>query len=109
MKRLKAWLEWRKLARCETIRPDLGSGPKKGTNGWTTIDRNGLADINRDLSKGLFLKDETVDMIYSSRNFEHIPFPDLLKLIAECKRVLKKGGGSFCMRSKRKVFYRAVY
>tara|TARA_B100001769_G_C22110128_1_gene600313 strand:+ start:41 stop:691 length:651 start_codon:yes stop_codon:yes gene_type:complete len=82
---------WFKLSKNETIKLELGSGSKKGKNGFITVDRFG-ADINYDLRKGIPLKDNTVDYIYTSHMLEHIPFNELISFIQECKRVLKKNG-----------------
>lgn len=82
---------WKKLLNQDTIKLNLGSGPFKGENGWTNVDLFG-ADINYDLKNGLPLKDNSVDKIYSSHVFEHIPYKDLLDFICEIRRVLKPGG-----------------
>ena len=65
------------------------AGPVK--NGWVNVDISG-ADINHDLTKGVPLDDNTVDAVYSSHVFEHIPYRELLKVIKEINRVLKPGG-----------------
>lgn len=83
--------KWKALLKKEKIWLELGSGPKKGNNGWITVDNFG-ADICHDLTKGIPLPDESVDLIYTSHMLEHIPFKDLVKFIKECFRVLKKKG-----------------
>ena len=83
--------KWRVLLKREKIWLDLGSGVKKGDNGWTTVDNFG-ADICHDLTKGIPLPNESVDQIYTSHMLEHIPFKDLVIFINECFRVLKKNG-----------------
>jgi ubiquinone/menaquinone biosynthesis C-methylase UbiE len=83
--------KWRQLARSQEIKLELGSGAKKGKDGWTTVDIYG-ADISRDLRYGIPLKDSTVTAIYTSHMFEHIPFKQLVNFLFECKRVLKDGG-----------------
>lgn len=82
---------WKKILKQDTIKLNLGSGPRKGVNGWTNIDLFG-ADINHDLKNGVPLGDDSVDMVYSSHVFEHIPYQDLLGVIGEIRRVLKPGG-----------------
>lgn len=70
---------------------ELGSGPKAGSNGWTTIDFCYGADISHDLRKGIPLESNSVNSIYSSHMLEHIPYKQLIEVINECKRVLKEG------------------
>ena len=82
---------WKKILRNNEVKLNLGSGSTKGKNGWVNVDLFG-ADINHDLTKGVPLDDNTVDAIYSSHVFEHIPYKDLLNVIKEIRRVLKPGG-----------------
>jgi ubiquinone/menaquinone biosynthesis C-methylase UbiE len=82
---------WKKILLNDEVKLNLGSGPSKGENGWTNVDLLG-ADINHDLRKGVPLPDNSVDMVYSSHVFEHIPYRDLLEVISEIRRVLKPGG-----------------
>lgn len=83
--------KWYALKKQDNICLELGSGCKKGSNGWTTIDLSG-ADISHDLRMGIPLPSQTVDRIYTSHMFEHIPYKELVVFIDECYRVLKKGG-----------------
>ena len=48
--------------------------------------------IRHDVTKGLPLASDSVDYIYSSHLLEHIKRSDSEKVLAECHRVLKKGG-----------------
>jgi len=97
----KAFYEWQELARKDEIKLELGSGAKKGTNGFTTVDRGG-ADIYRDLRKGIPLKDNTVSVIYTSHMLEHISYSQLIPFLKECRRVLKAGGHiSVCVPNAR--------
>ena len=82
---------WKKILQSNEIKLNLGSGNTKGKNGWINVDISG-ADINHDLTKGVPLDDNTVDAVYSSHVFEHIPYRELLKVIKEINRVLKPGG-----------------
>jgi predicted SAM-dependent methyltransferase len=83
--------KWLTLRKSNNIFLELGSGSKKGKNGWVTVDLSG-ADISYDLSRGIPLPDGLVDRIYTSHMLEHISFNELLKFIQECFRVLKPGG-----------------
>jgi len=85
---ITAYPKWRTLIGKERIYLDLGSGTKKGSNGWTTVDIYG-ADISYDLRNGIPLPDDSVDRIYTSHMFEHIPYKELVVFINECHRVLK--------------------
>ena len=89
--KINSFLKWRELSKKNFIKLDLGSGPKNGTNGFTTVDIDG-ADICWNLGKGIPLKDESVDLIYSSHMLEHIAFRELIIFLKECKRVLKEEG-----------------
>ena len=89
--------KWRELSKKEKILLELGSGIKKGKNGWITVDDNG-ADIFHDLRRKIPLPNETVDQIYTSHLLEHLSFKDMTIFINECFRVLKKGGSlSVCV------------
>lgn len=82
---------WWKIKKYDCLWLELGSGKKKGADGWVTVDLYG-ADISHDLSKGIPLDDESVDRIYTSHMLEHIPYKGLVSLLAECHRVLKVNG-----------------
>lgn len=89
--RLNAYRRWSALRKHDRILLELGSGTKRGVNGWTTVDLFG-ADISYNLSQGIPLLNESVDRIYTSHMLEHIKYKDMLYFINECFRVLKKGG-----------------
>lgn len=88
---LASYYKWYALKKRNSIWLELGSGAKKGSNGWVTIDLIG-ADISYDLRKGFPLPNESVDRIYTSHMLEHISYKELVGFIDECYRVLKKGG-----------------
>lgn len=71
---------------------ELGGGtdPKYHPN----IDALGLAnvDIVYDLSKGIPMPDNHADLIYSCDFIEHLDFACFLRLLLECRRVLKENG-----------------
>jgi len=96
-----SFYKWLTLASKKEILINLGSGPVKGKNKWVNVDLYG-ADICCDLRKGIPLRDNSVNKIFSSHMFEHIPFKELEKFIAECYRVLKDGGElSVCVPNAR--------
>ena len=84
-----AFIQWYQVSKKNVIKLELGSGVKKWKNGFTTVDING-ANISWDLKNGIPLKDNSVDLIYSSHLLEHIPFKELILFLKDCKRVLKK-------------------
>ena len=84
--------KWFALKKSNRIFLEIGSGPKKGTNGWVTVDLIRGADIIHDLKKGIPLPEDSVDKIYASHVLEHVSFKDLIKLLEEIYRVLKKNG-----------------
>ena len=72
----------------------LGCGPNY-LPGFVNIDGNPFAKINvwLDVRNGLPFSADSVDSIYSTHMFEHF-YPDELKrLLQECARVLRNGGG----------------
>ena len=82
---------WRQLAKKDVIKLELGSGGKKGSNDFTTVDFFG-ADLHRDLRDGIPLEDKSVSVIHSAHMLEHIPYTQLMPLLKECHRVLKPDG-----------------
>ena len=70
---------------------NLGSGPVKGENGWTNIDLLDGADLNLDISSGLPLPQDSIEMIYTSHFLEHLDYPTLCRVLKECHRVLRPG------------------
>ena len=79
---------WKKLEKSSFVKIELGSGAKKGKDGWITVDQYG-ADINWDLRRGIPLPNGSVDKIYSSHLLEHIPYQQLIPFLRECRRVMK--------------------
>ena len=73
------------------VKIELGSGSKKGANGWVTIDLYG-ADINLDLRKNLPLPGESVDEFFASHFLEHLNFTELLKFLTGVHKQLKFNG-----------------
>jgi len=89
---LSCYPKWIRLKKQKKILLDIGSGNRKGKNGWITIDLNKGADIIHDLRKGIPLPENSVDRIYASHVLEHIPYKEQNILLKEIYRVLKKGG-----------------
>lgn len=82
----------RKLVKgADPIKLELGSGRKKGANGWTTLDRIPGCDLYCDLAKGIPFPDQSVAAIYSSHVFEHLTYKQAQILLDECLRVLIPG------------------
>jgi predicted SAM-dependent methyltransferase len=99
IKQIISYPKWIVLKKSKHIYLEIGSGSKKSSNNnkWTTVDLYG-ADIIHDLRKGIPLPDNSVDQIYASHLFEHIPFKDLIVLLNEIYRVLKNDGSlSVCV------------
>lgn len=80
------------LKRVEPIKLEIGAGPERKIPGWTTVDLSAGCDLVLDLAKPLPFPDNSVEKIYSSHVLEHFYFNDLLKLLSECRRVLKPSG-----------------
>lgn len=81
---------------------EVGSGDKKGINGWLTIDLTRNCDIFWDLRNGIPFPDESVSKIYSSHFFEHLSYQEGQKFLDECLRVLSPGGiFSICVPNAR--------
>ena len=99
--------KWKNLLKNSSIKLEVGSWKKYGTNGWTTVDLED-SDICWDLRRGIPLPSESVDKIYSSHLLEHIPYQQLILFLNECRRVLKAGGEfSVCVPNFR--FYIDAY
>ncbi len=86
----------------QPISLELGSGNKKGTNGWTTIDVAPDCDIYQNLANGIPFPNATVQNIYSSHFFEHLTFQQAQQMLNECLRVMVPGGKfSICVPNAR--------
>ena len=80
---------------------ELGS-PRRGLDGWITINIKKNGDICWDLRNGIPFPDETVSHIYSSHFFEHLSFKQGQRFLDECLRVLRPGGKfSICVPNAR--------
>ena len=82
----------------EIIRLEIGSGPKKGENGWITLDQRTECDLYWDLLKPLPFPENSIDFIYSSHVLEHFSYRELVFLLDSCHQTLKIGGNfSVCV------------
>ena len=82
----------RLLARDTCIRLEIGSGDRKGSKGWVTLDIIPTCDICWDLARGLPFPDKSVETIYSSHVLEHFTHAEGKRLLDECMRVLIQSG-----------------
>jgi predicted SAM-dependent methyltransferase len=69
----------------------LGSGAAP-IDGWINIDLCRPADMILDLRFGLPFVDSTVDFIYSEHLVEHLGLNEGIRLLNECRRILKPDG-----------------
>jgi predicted SAM-dependent methyltransferase len=71
----------------------LGTGPTV-MPGWLGSDIAPLSDetMYLDATKPFSFPDATFDYIYSEHMIEHVSWRDGLKMLSECRRVLKPGG-----------------
>lgn len=86
------------LSERNSISLELGSGAKLGKNGWITVDFDAGCDIRWNLLDPLPIPVNSVDRVYCSHVLEHFFYPDLVKIIREVHRILKKGASfSVCV------------
>jgi predicted SAM-dependent methyltransferase len=71
---------------------EIGSGPKKGQNGWLTLDIISGCDLQLNLLERFPFPDNSVDFIYSSHFLEHFQTSEIKSILIECYRILKSGG-----------------
>src|SRR4029077_1878036 len=69
----------------------IGSAPQT-LPGWVNIDNQPYAGVDRvvDVTKGLPYRD--VSFVFAEHFLEHIPYPDAMNLLRECRRVLRDDG-----------------
>ncbi len=86
-------LKVKTLLRSQSItKVEIGSGPRKGKDGWTTVDMSLQSDLYWDLRRKLPFPSNSISTIYSSHVLEHFQYRDLTRLLSDCYRVLKQGG-----------------
>tara|TARA_B100001013_G_C24445697_1_gene377502 strand:+ start:28 stop:633 length:606 start_codon:yes stop_codon:yes gene_type:complete len=86
---------------------ELGSGNKKGENGWLTIDCRDKCDLFWDLNNGIPFPKESISKIYSSHFFEHLNYREAQKLLDESLRVLIPGGKFLISVPNAKIYIEA--
>lgn len=82
------------------MKVNLGCGATRFRHGWANIDKVGpgpnaahLINVVADLRQGIPLSNASVSFAYTSHFLEHIdPFEECERFLAECLRVLKRGG-----------------
>jgi predicted SAM-dependent methyltransferase len=82
----------RLLRGSQPISLELGSGSKRGSNGWTTLDVAPGCDMYCNLANGIPFPDGSVQNIYSSHFLEHLTYHQAQMLLKECLRVMTPGG-----------------
>jgi predicted SAM-dependent methyltransferase len=83
----------RNYLRTEKVKKlQIGSGETSQT-GWLDSDLMPSGkEVFLDATKRFPFEDQTFDYIFSEHMIEHLSFPDGLKMLAECHRVLKQNG-----------------
>jgi len=73
------------------LKLQLGSGPLI-LPGWVNLDNQPYPGVDRvlDVTKGLPYRN--ADYVFAEHFIEHIPYPDAMNLLRECRRVLKDDG-----------------
>lgn len=74
------------------IKLHLGCGKRDFGKDWIHIDGSNHPHIKSHDIKNLPYNENTVDMIYASHVLEYFDREEVLKVLAEWRRVLKKGG-----------------
>jgi predicted SAM-dependent methyltransferase len=85
-------LAFKKLSSSQNLKLEFGSGSKKGTQGWTTIDIVSGADIEWNLLNPIPLSENSVDVIYSSHLLEHLSYKEMINVLNGWFRILKPNG-----------------
>ncbi|MBK8976972.1 MAG: methyltransferase domain-containing protein [Planctomycetes bacterium] len=87
-----AWLGLRARRRLRgAARLCLGCGDAP-IAAWTNIDLGGGADVRLDLRQPLPVRSGSVELVYSEHVIEHLDRADGVRLLRECRRVLRPDG-----------------
>jgi predicted SAM-dependent methyltransferase len=82
----------RSLGHARPLRLHLGSGGHE-LPGWVNVDLVGMgSDLRWDLTRKLPFADGSADAVFLEHVLEHFPLGTVLKMLAECRRVLAPGG-----------------
>lgn len=76
----------------DEIKVEVGSGNRKGIQGWITLDMCAESDLFWDLRNGLPFPDSSLSKVYSSHFLEHLSYQEGQAFLAECLRALKPEG-----------------
>ena len=98
----------KKITKKSVVKIELGSGSKKGKNGWVTIDLYG-ADINMDLRRRLPIPNFSVDKFFTSHFLEHLNINELHEILTTCFRQLKFRGEFYIAVPDASLFINAYY
>jgi predicted SAM-dependent methyltransferase len=92
IQRYLGYNSFKKLSSSQNLKIEFGSGSKKGTQGWTTIDIVSGADIEWNLLNPIPLPEDSVDVIYSSHLLEHLSYKEIINVLNGWFRILKPNG-----------------
>jgi len=87
----------RSLFECERTQPldylNIGCG-NRISPGWINLDRvSGAPEVRRwDVTRGLPFADGSFDVVYASHLLEHLKRAEAMRLLYDCRRVLRVGG-----------------
>lgn len=70
---------------------ELGLNERRNSN-WITLSLENDSDLTYDLRKGIPFPDNSIDLIYTCHTLEHFSFDEVIFILSECYRTLKKGG-----------------
>lgn len=85
------------------VKLNLGSFTQMFHRGWTNVDVHDLQGfaqhynykyLRHDVRNGLPFGTGAVDLIYTSHMLEHLSYDDGLRVLRECRRVLRPGGAA---------------